>query len=95
MVLFGLKDGDFTIPKFSRLIVKGLTIHGIIGRRIFSTWQTSQRILSDTSNGIQDKIWDVILKGGQGTIVPLADYEPVSFEQTLNAHPKVLIKINE
>ena len=94
VVLFGLKDGDLTVPKFSRFIVKGLTIHGVIGRRIFSTWQTAQRILSDTSNGIQGDIWDVILKGGQGTIVSLADYEPGSFEKTLNTHPKVIIKIN-
>ncbi|HVQ44260.1 MAG TPA: zinc-binding dehydrogenase [Candidatus Saccharimonadia bacterium] len=93
VVLFGLKDGDFTIPKFSRFIVKGLTVHGIIGRRIFETWQISQRILSDRSNGIQDKMWDVILKGGQGTIVPLAQYNPKDFEQSLNAHPKIVIKI--
>ena len=36
----------------------------------------------------------MILKGGQGTVVSLADYEPASFEQALNAHPKIVIKIN-
>ncbi len=94
VVLFGLKDGDFTIPKFSRFIVKGLTVRGIIGREIFKTWQTSQRILSDKSNGIQDKIWNVILKEGKGTIVDFASYDQDEFEKTLNTHPKVVFKIN-
>lgn len=94
VVLFGLKDGDFMIPKFSRFIVKGLTVHGIIGREIFKTWQLSQRILSDKSNGIQDKIWDVILKGGQGTLVDFASYDREAFEKTLNEHPKLVFKVN-
>ncbi|MDO8444346.1 MAG: alcohol dehydrogenase catalytic domain-containing protein [bacterium] len=92
VILFGLKDGDFTIPKFSRVIVKGLTLHSIIGRRIFSTWQTAQRMLSDRSNGIQDKMWSIIMKSGQGTIIPFADYAPETFEKAMNAHPKLLFK---
>jgi threonine 3-dehydrogenase len=95
VVLFGLKDGDLTLPKFSRFIVKGLTIHGVIGRQIFKTWQVSQRVLANTSNGIQDKIWDVILKEGRGTVVPLAEFDREDFEKTLNEHPKVILKINE
>ena len=35
VIAFGIKDGDVTIPNFSRsVIVRGLTLHGIIGRRI-------------------------------------------------------------
>jgi threonine 3-dehydrogenase len=94
VILFGIKDGDFTIPKFSRFIVKGLTIHGIIGRRIFSTWQIAQRVLSDRSNGIQDHIWNTILKQGEGTIVDLAEFEPEAFERAINSTPKVVFKIN-
>lgn len=94
VVLFGLKDGDLTIPKFSRFIVKGLTIHSIIGRNIFGTWQIAQRVLSNHANGIQDAIWKHVLKEGQGTVIPLTDYTPESFEQALNTHPKVIIKIN-
>src|SRR3989338_5225606 len=37
LIFFGIKDGDLTIPKFSRVIVRGLTIHNIIGREIFRT----------------------------------------------------------
>jgi threonine 3-dehydrogenase len=94
VVLFGLKDGDFTVPKFSRFIVQGLTIHGIIGRRIFGTWQIAQRMLADHSNGIQDKIWTKILKEGEGTILPFADYTPETFEKSLNEHVKIMFKIN-
>ncbi len=94
VVLFGLKDGDFTVPKFSRFIVKGLTIHGIIGRHIFGTWQIAQRVLADRANGIQDAIWTKILKKGEGTIIPLADYNPETFEKSLNEHVKIMFKIN-
>lgn len=94
VILFGIKDGDFTIPKFSRFIVKGLTIHGIIGRRIFSTWQIAQRVLSDRSNGIQDHIWNTILKQGEGTLFDLKEYEPEAFEKAINSTPKVIFKVN-
>lgn len=95
VIAFGIKDGDFTIPNFSpTVIVRGLTIHGIIGRRIFGTWQISQRVLSDKSNGIQDAIWDVILKGGKGTILDMKDFTPESFEKSMNENPKIVFKIN-
>src|SRR3990167_7668298 len=79
VILFGLKDGDFALPAFKSIVVRGLTLHGIIGRQLFQTWQTSQRMLSDPTNGIQDKIWRIMLNEGHDTIVPFADYEPASF----------------
>ena len=94
VVLFGIKDGDLTIPKFSRVIVRGLTFHSIIGRRIFGTWQIAQRVLSDKSNGVQDKIWNIILNKGKGTIVSFADFSKEEFEKTLVAYPKVIFKVN-
>jgi threonine 3-dehydrogenase len=93
MVLFGIKDGDLTIPDFSRLIMRGVTIHAVIGRRIFETWQISQRVLSKKANGIQDKIWNIILNGGQDTVIPLADFDPQAFEELLHKHPKLLFKM--
>ena len=95
VVLFGIKDGDLTIPDFSRLILRGITIHSVIGRRIFETWQISQRVLSQKSNGIQDKIWEVILEGGNGTIIPLKDFIPEHFEKELNEHAKLLFKMGD
>jgi len=93
VVLFGLKDGDFTIPRFNQTIVKGLTLHCVIGRQIFKTWQTSQRILSDKKNGVQDKIWKIILREGGGTILPFNEYTPVIFEEMMRKWPKILIKM--
>lgn len=94
VILFGIKDGDVTIPKFSRIIVRGLTLHSIIGRQIFKTWQIAQRVLSDKTNGVQDKLWNIILKKGEGTVLPFADFTPESFEAALNANPKVIFKIH-
>ena len=93
VILFGIKDGDFTIPKFSRLVVvRGLTLHGIIGRQIFRTWQIAQRVLNDRTNGVQDAIWNVILKKGIGTIMPFKKFTPKSFEEALSKHPKIIFK---
>ena len=94
VILFGIKDGDLVIPKFSRLVVRGLTIHNIIGRQIFRTWQIAQRILNDKSNGIQDAIWDVILKKGKGTILPFKNFTPDRFEKAMKENTKVIFKIN-
>lgn len=94
VIFFGIKDGDLVIPKFSRLVTRGLTIHNIIGRQIFRTWQTAQRILNDKTNGIQDAIWHIILKGGKGTILPFRDFTPRSFEKAMKKNPKIIFKIN-
>ncbi len=95
VVAFGIKDGDMTIPDFSRMVVvRGLTIHGIIGRQIFRTWQIAQRVLSDKSNGIQDAIWNIILKAGKGTVFDFNTFTPESFEKAMNEHPKIVFKVN-
>jgi threonine 3-dehydrogenase len=93
VVLFGIKDGDVTIPHFPRVIVRGLTIHTIIGRQIFETWQISQRVLSQKSNGIQDKIWDIILNQGNGTMLNLSEFNPEHFEQKMNEKPKLVFNM--
>ena len=93
VVLFGVKDGDVTIPHFPRVIVRGLTLHAIIGRQIFETWQISQRLLSQRSNGIQDSVWDVILNGGQDTVLNLSAFDPSVFEQKMNKHPKLVFNM--
>jgi threonine 3-dehydrogenase len=95
VILFGIKDGNFNIPGFSHKVVfRGLTLHGIIGREIFRTWQIAQRILNDKRNGIQDAIWNVILKKGKGTILDFKNFSPKSFEKAMNENPKIIFKIN-
>lgn len=93
VVLFGVKDGDVTIPHFPNVIVRGLTLHAIIGRQIFETWQISQRVLSQSSNGIQDKVWDVILNGGKDTLVNFKEFDPATFEKMMNAKPKLVFSM--
>lgn len=93
VVFFGLKDGDLTIPKFNRVIVRGLTIHNVIGRQIFKTWQIAQRVLSNKENGIQDAIWETILKGGNGTILPFSEFSKESFEKAMLEHPKIILNL--
>lgn len=91
VILFGLKDGDVILPRFNQAIIKGLTLHGVIGRQIFSTWQTAQRMLSDKANGIQEKIWRVILKQGKDTIIPFSSYSKELLEEKMGKHAKILI----
>ncbi len=94
VILFGIKDGNLTIPNFSRVIVRGLTIHNVIGRRIFGTWQITQRVMSKKSNGIQDAIWKTMLNEGRDTIIRLDDFTKESFEAAISAHPKTIFKVN-
>ena len=92
VILFGLKQGNFHIQAFDRLIVNGITLHSVIGRRIFETWHITRNLLEDQSNGIQDKISEVILGGGNDAVVHIDDFTPESFEKTLAAWPKPLIQ---
>lgn len=92
VVLFGLKQGNFHIQQFDRLIVNGITLHSVIGRRIFETWVTTRNLLEDRANGIQKRIHDVILAGGDETVVHIDDFAPKSFEKKLAEWPKLLIE---
>ena len=93
VILFGIKDGDFTIPNFSRMVVKGLTLHNVIGRNIFKTWQTAQRVLSDRSNGVQDLIWGVVMNAGSGTMIKLSEFSPELVEDKMRKFPKLIFDL--
>lgn len=92
VVLFGIKTGDFVFEDFNRMIVRGYTIHCVIGREVFKTWETTKKLLEDTSNGIQDKLFRVLLNEGTDTILPIADFTKEKFEEKMNKHPKILIR---
>ncbi len=92
VVLFGMRSGDFSVEDFESLIDRGISIHGVIGRRIFETWNISTSLLEARENQIQNKIYDVILNGGKGTIVDIDDFDPEDFEKRITEHPKVLVK---
>ncbi len=93
MIAFGIKTGDFVLEDYNRFIVRGLTIHAVIGRRLPETWEMTQKLFADRSNKIQENIWNVILDRGKGTILPLAEYTKDAFEKRMAEHPKILIEI--
>lgn len=92
IVLFGIKNGDITLEDYNRIIVRGFTLHCVIGRRIWKTWETVRGMLEDKNNGIQEKIFNVILDKGIDTIIPIAEYSKEVFERKMAMHSKMLIK---
>lgn len=94
VVLFGIRSGDFTIEDFSHLIVKGITVKNVIGRRMFETWEMTKNLLETRENRIQSKIWNVMLNKGRGTIIDAKKFDPDVFEKKLKTHPKILIRWN-
>lgn len=92
VILFGIKDGPVVVESFPRLVMNGIDLHSVIGRQIFETWTVTKSLLEDRSNRIQDLIWEVILGGGDDTIVDIADWEAGSFESCITSHPKAIIR---
>lgn len=92
VIFFGLKNGDFVFEDFNKFIMKGITIHNVAGRQIWDTWETTKALLENKDNGIQHKIFNVILNQGQGTILPIEDYTPEKFEEMMLKSPKILLK---
>lgn len=93
IVLFGLASGDLVIPAFEEIITAGKSIHSIVGRRVFHTWELTQQLLENKTNGIQEQIWKLILANGQGTILPLNDFSQAKFEENMQKFPKTLLAI--
>ena len=93
MIAFGIKTGDFVLEDYNRFIVRGLTVHAVIGRRLPETWEMTQKLFADRTNKIQENIWNVILDQGKGTILPLSEYTKEKFEEVMAKHPKILIEI--
>ena len=92
VVAFGIKSGDFVVQDYSNIATGGISIHGIFGRRIFSTWYMTRNLLESTRTGIQEQIYDVMLNRGEGTIVDIDDFAAQDFEKRILAHPKVIIR---
>ncbi|MDP6931670.1 MAG: zinc-binding dehydrogenase, partial [Myxococcota bacterium] len=92
VVLFGVKNGDSIIEDSHRVVMDGLQLHGVVGRRIFGTWEITRNLLENTSNGIQDRIYDIILNGGQDTLVDIESWDRDSFEERIRRHPKVVLR---
>lgn len=92
IILFGIKQGDFVFEDYNRLIVHGFTFHAVIGRQIWRTWERTRQLMEDTSNGVQEKLFNIILDRGHGTILPIQEYTKERFEELMVKHPKFLIQ---
>jgi threonine 3-dehydrogenase len=90
--LFGIRSGDAVIEHLDRVIVDGITLHSVVGRRIWETWHITRNLLESRSPDLQRAVFDVILDGGRECIVPLADFDPPAFESLMARHPKVIIR---
>ncbi|MGE3854949.1 MAG: alcohol dehydrogenase catalytic domain-containing protein [Planctomycetota bacterium] len=94
-ILFGLRNDDFVIEDYHRVIMNGLKLHSVIGRRIFDTWTLTQSLLENPGTGIAQAIWDVILNGGDGPVVDFDSFEPAAFEKVLREWPKAVLRIGK
>lgn len=90
IALFGLTGGNLEITNFEKMIVDGLTLHSIVGRRVFKSWQITKLLLEQ--NEVQNLVWQHILDAGKGSIIPLAEFNHQSFEEKTSKHAKALIK---
>ena len=92
VILFGIRDGQMVIDDFSRLVMNGVALHSVVGRKIFETWYVTESLLQDRTNRIQELIWEVILGGGAETLIDIADWEAEAFQASITAWPKVVIR---
>lgn len=92
VVLFGVRNGDAVLQDAHRVVMNGLQLHGVVGRRIFQTWNITRSLLENTENGIQQAIFDVILNGGEGPMVHIEDWEREGFEALIQRWPKPVIR---
>ena len=92
VIMFGLKSGDAVIEHVDRVIVDGISLHSVVGRRIWETWHITRNILESRDPNIHDAVFDVILEGGRDCIVDVDDFDRATFGRLIDSHPKVLIR---
>jgi len=92
VIMFGLKSGNAVIEHVDRVIVDGISLHSVVGRRIWETWHVTRNILESRDPNIHDAVFDVILEGGHDCIVHVDDFDPATFQRLIDYHPKVLIR---
>lgn len=93
VVLFGVKNGDVVLQDAHRVVMNGLSLHGVVGRRLFQTWEVTRALLEQTDNGIQEAVWKHILDEGDDTIVDFASFDKAAFEGVMERHPKPVFRI--
>jgi threonine 3-dehydrogenase len=94
VVMFGVRNGNVIVEDYHRVVMNGLHMHGVVGRRIFDTWETTRALLENQNNGIQDAIFNIILAGGTEPIVHIDDWNKEDFEDIIQRFPKPIIKFD-
>lgn len=92
VVLFGVRNGDLVLQDAHRIVMNGLRLHGVVGRRIFETWHLTRALLENKTNGVQDAVWKTILAAGRDTIHDFDDFEHGAWEKVISHHPKALFR---
>ncbi|MBI4511275.1 MAG: zinc-binding dehydrogenase [Deltaproteobacteria bacterium] len=92
VILFGLKSGDAIIEDLDRVIVDGISLHSVVGRRIWETWHITRNLLESRDPNIHDLIYGVILNKGEGTVADFPRFEADKFEEKIQQFPKVLLR---
>jgi len=92
VILFGLSSGAYRLPDFEQIIMYGKTMHGIVGRKVFQTWYIVNNMLTSKGHDLQDKIWEVILNKGEGTVFPFHEFDRDTFEEAIQTNPKTILK---
>ena len=92
VILFGVSSGDFTLTDFEQIIMLGKTLHSVVGRKVFQTWYIVNNLLTSKGHDLQDKIWEVILNKGEGTVFPFHEFDREPFEQAIKTNPKTILK---
>jgi threonine 3-dehydrogenase len=92
VILFGLKSGDAIIEDLDRVIVDGISLHSVVGRRVWETWHIGRNLLEAHRAGLHDAIYDVILNRGEGTVVDFEGFDADKFEERIQEFPKVLFR---
>jgi threonine 3-dehydrogenase len=64
----------------------------VVGRRIWETWHITKNLLEARDPNIHDLIYEVILDYARDCVVPISQFEPTSFQDLIDSHPKVLIR---
>jgi len=69
-IFLGLPKQKVTLDLANDFVAKGISIHGIIGRQIFQTWEQSVRFLDPTTNPNPIKLEQIVTHQ-----LPIEDYE--------------------
>jgi threonine 3-dehydrogenase len=92
IILFGIASGDYTISNFQEIVMNGKSLHSVVGRQVFKTWHILNNLLLSKETKLQEKIYEIILNKGVGTLYPFDKFNPKEFEESIQSHPKIVFK---